>query len=177
MRLRRPAYVLVAKAFTLLVPIGTEAFRVNLFSLVCASLSVSGVQLLARRCGAARWASSLGALALAAGAGFWFYATFAKHDMFSGLIYLVSLHLLLAWRARPTARKLVGLGAVFALGLGSSWPLMMLLVPAIALVLFSARRQLSLPSLASATAAGLAVVVALGGFVMVRAAWPCSCHR
>jgi hypothetical protein len=34
MRLRRPAYVLVAKAFTLLVPIGTEAFRVNLFSLV-----------------------------------------------------------------------------------------------------------------------------------------------
>ena len=164
-----PAYVLVAKAFTLLVPIGTEAFRVNLFSLVCASLSVSGVQLLARRCGAARWASSLGALALAAGAGFWFYATFAKHDMFSGLIYLVSLHLLLAWRARPTTRKLVGLGAVFALGLGSSWPLMMLLVPTIALVLVSARRQLSLPSLASATAAGLAVVVALGGFVMVRA--------
>ena len=105
------SYVLAAKAFTLLVPFGSEAFRVNLFSLVCASLSIAGVQLLARRCGASRWAASVGALTLAAGAGFWFYAGFAKHDMFSGLMFLVALHLTLAWQQRPRTGKLIALAA------------------------------------------------------------------
>ena len=165
-----PAYIIAAKIFTLLVPFGSEAFRVNLFSLVCASLTIAGVQLLARRCGAARWASSVGALTLAAGAGFWFYASFAKHDMFSGLLFLIALHLVLAWRARPTMRRLVALGAVFAAGLGSSWPLMLLLLPTIAFVLFDERKQLAVRPLLAATATGLVVVVGLYGFVMVRAA-------
>ncbi len=95
-----PAYVLAAWIFTLLVPFGSFAFQVNLFSLVCASLSIAGVYLLARRCGAARWASALGALALAVGAGFWFYSGFAKHDMFSGLLFVAALNLLLAWQAQ-----------------------------------------------------------------------------
>ncbi len=164
-----PAYVIAAKVFTLLVPFGSEAFRVNLFSLVCASLSIAGVQLLARRCGAARWASSVGALTLAASAGFWFYASFAKHDMFSGLLFLIALHLALAWRARPNTKTLVVLGAVFAVGVGSSWPLMLLLAPTIAYLLFDARRQLALRPLLAATATGLVVVVGLYGFVMVRA--------
>lgn len=164
-----PAYVLTAKLFTLLVPFGSEAFRVNLFSLVCAALTVAGVQLLARRCGAARWAGSVGALALAASAGFWFYADFAKHDIFSGLLFLIALHLALAWRARPTTGRLVGLAAVLGLGLGSSWPLMVLIFPAVAVVLFAARSKLSLRSLATATATGLVVLVVVYGFVMVRA--------
>ena len=65
-----PAYVIAAHIFTLVIPFGSEAFKVNLFSLVCASVSVGVVHLLARRCGAARWAASIGALALAATAGF-----------------------------------------------------------------------------------------------------------
>ena len=163
------SYVLAAKAFTLLIPVGNEAFRVNLFSLVCGSLSIAGVQLLARRCGASRWAASLGALTLAAGAGFWFYATFAKHDMFSGLLFLVALHLTLAWQARPRTGTLIALAAVLAVGLGSSWPLIVLLLPTVAFVLFRSRSRLSLSSLATATATGLVILVALGGFVMVRA--------
>ena len=163
------SYVLAAKAFTLLVPFGNEAFRVNLFSLVCGALSIAGVQLLARRCGAARWAASVGALTLAAGAGFWFYATFAKHDMFSGLMFLVALHLTLAWQQRPRTGTLIALAAVLAIGLGASWPLIVLLLPTVAFVLLRSRSRLSLPSLAAATATGLVIVVALGGFVMVRA--------
>ena len=164
-----PAYVLAAHIFTLLVPFGDEAFRVNLFSLVCASLSVAGVQLLARRAGAARWAASLGALTLAVSAGFWFYADFAKHDVFSGLLFLISLHLALAWQVRPTTRRLVALAAAIGLGLASSWPLELLVLPAVAFILFASRRQLSLRGLAPATATGLAVIVAMYGFVMVRA--------
>jgi hypothetical protein len=164
-----PAYVISAWIFTLLIPFGSVAFQVNLFSLVCASLSTGGVYLLARRCGAARWASALGALALAAGAAFWFYATFAKHDMFSGLVFLVAIHLMLSWQQRPKTAKLVGLAAALAVGLGSSWPLTLLLGPAVGFVLIRNRRQLSVPSFLQASAAGLLVVVALYGFVVVRA--------
>jgi hypothetical protein len=165
-----PTYVLAAHLFTLLVPVGDEAFRVNLFSLVCASLTVGGVQLLACRCGVDRWAASIGALALAASAGFWFYSGFAKHDMFSGLLLLITLHVSLAWRARPTTGRLAALAAMVGLGLGSSWPLELTILPAIAFVLFSSRRRLSVRSLASATATGLVVLIAMYGFVMVRAA-------
>ncbi len=165
-----PTYVLAAHLFTLLVPIGNEAFRVNLFSLFCASLTVGGVQLLARRCGVPRWAAVIGALALAASAGFWFYSGFAKHDLFSGLLLLITLHLALAWWAQPTTRRLVALAATVGLGLGSSWPLELTILPTIAFVLFASRRQLSVRSLASATATGLVVLVAIYGFVMVRAA-------
>lgn len=164
-----PAYVAAAKLFTILVPFGTEALRVNLFSLFCASLSVAGVQLLARRCGAPRWAAAAAALCLASGTGFWFYATFAKHDMFSALMFLAALHLTLAWLQRSDPVRLVWLAVALAAGAGSSWPLMVLLLPAVGFVLIVSRARLSLRALASATATGMVVLVALYGFAMVRA--------
>jgi hypothetical protein len=164
-----PSYVLAAHLFTLIVPAGSEAFAVNLFSLVCASVSIGALQLLARRLGAPRWAASLGALTLAASAGYWYYSGFAKHDIFSGLVYLLSLHLLLDWRARPSTGRLVTLALVVAVGLGSSWPLEVLILPSIVFVLIAARAQLLLRSLAAALASGLAALAAIYGFVMFRA--------
>jgi hypothetical protein len=165
-----PTYVLFAHLFSLLVPFGSEAFSVNLFSLVCGSLTIAGVQLLARRFGVPRWAASIGALTLAASAGFWFYTGFAKHDIFSGLLFVLSLHLALAVQVRATTARLAWLAVAIAIGLGSSWPLELLVLPSVAYALFTARSQLRLGSLASATAIGLVVVVAAYGFVMVRAA-------
>ncbi len=130
-----PVYVIAAHLFTLLIPFGSEAFAVNLFSLVCASLTIAGVVLLARRCGAPRWAGAIGALALAASPGFWYYSGFAKHDIFSGLLLLVTIHLALAWQVRPSPRRLGVLAGAVALGLGSSWPLELTVLPAVALVL------------------------------------------
>lgn len=165
-----PAYVLAAWLFTKLIPFGSFAFQVNLFSLVCASGSVAGTYLLARRLEAARWASALGALALACGAAFWFYADFAKHDMFSGLALVVAVNLLLAWQASPSIGKLVGLGAAVGVGLGSSWPLAIMVLPAIALCFVLERRQMSLTGLAAVCLTALATTAALYGFVMIRAA-------
>jgi hypothetical protein len=165
-----PAYVVAARLFTLLEPFGDIAFRVNLFSLVCASLTVAGVYLLARRCGAARWAGALAALCLAAGAGFWFDAGFAKHNAFSGLVLLVALHLLLSWMERPSGRRLLGVGAALGVGLGASWPLIVLIFPAVGFAIFAKRRELALRSFAPGLAVGLVIVAALYGFVMVRAA-------
>jgi 4-amino-4-deoxy-L-arabinose transferase-like glycosyltransferase len=165
-----PAYVLVARAFTLLIPFGDMAFRVALFSLVCASLSVGCLHLLARRCGAARWAATLAGLCLAASAGYWYYAGFAKHDMFSGLAFMLALYLLLAWEARPTRWRLVALAVVLAVGFGSSWPLEIMLVPAVLFVLVRSRKRISLRSFAVATATGAVMLACIYGFVMVRAA-------
>jgi hypothetical protein len=165
-----PAYVVAAKLFTLIVPFGSEAFRVNLFSLVCASLCVAGVQLLGRRLGAARWAAAIGALALGASSGFVFYSGFAKHDMFSGLVYLATLHLALAYAKAPTVKRMSALVAVIAVGLASSWPLELLVIPAVAYVLVRLARTLSLRAIVTASATGLVVLVAMYGFVMVRAA-------
>ncbi len=164
-----PAYVLSAKLFTLLVPVGSEAFRVNLFSLLCAAASIAGVQLLARRCGAARWAAAAAALCLAASAGFVFYSGFAKHDMFSGLLLLLTIHLALAWWTRPVTRRFVALGIVFGLGLGSSWPLEVLAGPSVLFVVLAARRALPVRTLLRGGAAAALTVIVLYGFVMVRA--------
>jgi hypothetical protein len=142
---------------------------VNLFSLCCSALTVSGLQLLARRCGAARWAASLGALCFAASAGFWFYSGYAKHDAFSGLLFLITLHLILSLRTRPTKARLVVTAVVGTLGLGSSWPLMMVLAPLGAYVIFKGRRRIGWRAAVSAVGVALVLMVALGGFVMLRA--------
>jgi hypothetical protein len=165
-----PAYVIAARLFTLLIPFGSFALKVNLFSLVCASLSVAGVYLAARQCAAARWAAALGAFALASGGAFWFYADFAKHDMFSALLLIAGLNLLLAWQAKPTTARLVAFGAVVGVGMGSSWSLMVLILPAAAFVLFLGRRHVSLGSLAPAAAVCAVTAIGLYGFVMARAA-------
>jgi hypothetical protein len=165
-----PSYVLVARAFTLLEPFGDMALRVGLFSLVCASLSVVLVQLLARRCGASRIAASLGALCLAASAGYWYYAGFTKHDQFSGLTFLLALYLLLSWEAKPTSWRLVAFAAALGIGLGSSWPLTIMLGPVGVFVLARSWRRISPRAIGVATVTGAVLVVAAYGFVMVRAA-------
>jgi hypothetical protein len=165
-----PSWVLAAHLFTLIVPVGSAALRVGLFSLLCAAASVTFVQMIARRCGAARWAASLGALCLAATAGYWYYAVFTKHDQFSGLTFVAALYLLLAWEARPSRWRLVALAAVLAIGLGSSWPLTIMLGPVLVYVLARSRHRLTLGSFAAATAVGLVLLAGIYGFVMVRAA-------
>ena len=164
-----PAYMLSARLFTLLEPFGNMAFKVNLFSLLCASALMAGVYLLARRCGGVRWASALGSLALAATAPVWFYADFAKHDIFSGLVVLAALMLLLRWQRQPTTRGLVVLAAVVAIGAGSSWQLTALLAPAVGYVLFTERRRLGVGQVLAAGAVGLVIVATLYAFVLVRA--------
>jgi hypothetical protein len=181
-----PSYVLAARLFSLL-PFGSEALRVNMFSAVCGALFVAGVVLLARRCGAARWASAFGALCLATGAAFWFYAGFAKHDLFSGLLALIVLYLAIDLdiraaeqtaaghevAAKPDANRtlwaLTGLGVAFGLGLAASWPLLLLTLPTVLVVLFRSARSVGGRGLVAALLSCLIVSAASYGFVLFRA--------
>jgi len=165
-----PSYVLAAKLFTLIEPFGPLALRVNLFSLVCAALTCGAAFLLGRRIGASRPGSAIAAIALATGGAFWFYANFAKHDAFSGLLMILAMYLLVDFSGRPTTARLCALAAVMGLEAGSSWSLGATLVPAILFALFHTRGRWRLTGLIAALGVGVAVIAALYGFVMLRAA-------
>ncbi len=73
-----PVYILLTKVFSLLVPMHTIAYRVNLFSAVCAALTLALVYLLARLLGGWRAAAVVGAAALGICRLFWWHAVIAE---------------------------------------------------------------------------------------------------
>jgi hypothetical protein len=164
-----PAYVLAARAFTSIVPFGSWALQVNLFSLVCASLTVGIVYLIARRLGAGVTGAVIGAFALATTVSFWFNAGFAKHYPFSALLLAGALFGALEWERTGRAVALFGSAAALGICIGASWELGAIMAASIAVLLAIGGRR---PALAEAIAA-VAVAAVLGAallvFVLVRA--------
>jgi len=164
-----PSYVLLAHAFAKIVPIGGWALRVNLFSLVCATLTVVVVFLLARSFGASLLGASVGALALASAASFWFNAGFAKHYALSALLVTVPALAASRWQLSGRARWLIVAGVTLGIGIGASWELTLIMAAGlIVLVWFGPRR----PRLIVAGAAFLTLVAfatASLAFMIVRA--------
>jgi hypothetical protein len=112
-----PLYVLLSHLFVTVVPIGTIAYRANLFSAVMAAAACALVYLMARQIRASRWPAACVAIALAAGTSFWRNAVFAEVYSLAAGMAALTLVLLLNWGARGgTARVLA---AVAAIGLGS----------------------------------------------------------
>jgi hypothetical protein len=121
-----PFYTIATYLFTR-PPIGTLAFRVNLFSAVCGVLSCVLIFLMARRLGVSRLLSAAAALACATGFPLWSNAITAEVYTLSALMSTWTIYLLIAWAAasaRATAPKqphglLYAACAVFAAGLGN----------------------------------------------------------
>ena len=66
-----PLYVLLGKLWTLIVPVGSIAFRMSLFSAACAAIGVALLHRLAREIGLGSAASVTAALLLAVSPSFW----------------------------------------------------------------------------------------------------------
>ena len=163
-----PLYVLAARLFSVVVPVGTLAARVNLFSLVCATGAVTLTFLLAQRFGASRVGAAAGALTLATGTSFWFYAGYAKHYAFSALLVVAAAYLVTRWIVRPALWRLVAAGAVVGLLAGAAWQFSVLLVPSLVALLWLGRRP-GKREIASAAATVVVVAVAIGAYTMFRA--------
>ena len=71
-----PLYVLLSHPFVAL-PIGTIAYRANLFSAVMAAVACAVAYAIGRQLDARRWPAVCAALGLATGASFWRSAVFA----------------------------------------------------------------------------------------------------
>lgn len=164
-----PVYVIAARIFSTLLPFGSMAMRVNLFSVVSAALTATMVFLIARKMGATRVGALAGALTLATGTSFWFYAGFAKHYAFSAFLLAATTYAVLAWRERGGWWRLGLAGAVLGAATGGSWQIVALLVPALAWLVLVKRPLPRVRDLGAAVVAGVLAVVLVWGFVLVRA--------
>ncbi len=125
------------------LPIGNLAWRVSLFSAICAAIAVGGVYLLARNFTRSRVGAALGSLALGISYTFWSQAVIAEVYTPGMAFQVVVLVLLFHWQAEPRKRNLSLLAAATLAGIGfgvhaSVW---LLAPPAVAFVLWSLRAQ------------------------------------
>ncbi len=101
-----PLYVLLGKLLLLLVPAGTLAWRMNLFSAVCAAAAAAGLVLTLRAQGLRRPAAVGGGLVLAFSFSLWSQATCARVYALQALFAVVCLHFTLAFVRTRAPRAL-----------------------------------------------------------------------
>jgi hypothetical protein len=164
-----PSYVLLAHAFAKVVPFGSWALRVNLFSLLCATFTIVAVLLLARSFGASLIGASVGALALASSVSFWFNAGFAKHYALSGLLVTVAALAVSLWQMSGKAEWLIVAGVMLGVGIGASWELTLIMAAGLVVLIWFGPRRPGALAAGAAMLTLLVFAVASLAFMIVRA--------
>jgi hypothetical protein len=113
-----PVFILLAKLFITLVPVGEVAYRVSLFSTFMGALTVTGTYLCAKLLSKSRWAAFIAAFALAVSNTFWSRSIIADvHSTAAAFLVAVWLALLI-WYKSGNQRALFAVGLCGGLGLG-----------------------------------------------------------
>lgn len=113
-----PLYVLLGKLWTLLLPLGSIAYRMSLFSAVCAALAGGALYRVCRGVGFHPVAALFCALLLAFAPSFWGEANVQRVYALNGLFVVLATGAALLWYRRRTARFLYL--TYFLCGLGAS---------------------------------------------------------
>ena len=92
-----PLYVLLGKLWTLLVPIGSIAFRMSLMSAACASAAAGGLYALARWLGLDRIPAVVAALLLALAPSFWAEANVQRVYALNAMLLVAGLAAAARW--------------------------------------------------------------------------------
>jgi tetratricopeptide (TPR) repeat protein len=129
-----PLYVLLGKAWTLLVPLGSVAFRMSLFSAASGAAACGVVFWLSRRLGLQAWAAATAALLLAFSPSFWGEANIQRVYALNAFFVALATAAAFAWHRSREPRAMVL--AFFLCGLGAANHTFMAIV-AIALALFA----------------------------------------
>lgn len=95
-----PLFCILGKIFATLLPLGSVAFRVNLFAGLMGAVTIAGLYLLLRQLSLAVLAAAAAALCLAFSLTFWREATIAEVYTLSLAVMVIQLALLLSWRRR-----------------------------------------------------------------------------
>ena len=111
-----PLYVLLGKLWTVLVPVGSIAFRMSLFSAFCAAAAVACFYLVGRRLRLAAVPALFSSLLLAFSPSFWSQANIQRVYSLNALLLVMSLYLALAWYRSRQPRALIAAFFVAALG-------------------------------------------------------------
>lgn len=116
-----PLYVLTGKLFTLLVPLGSVAYRMSLFSAVFAAGAVGLLYTTARRAGLHPVACGFGASLLAVSPSYWAEANVQRVYSLNASFVVVSLALFFEWYRSGSPRNPRWLYlAFFVAGLGAT---------------------------------------------------------
>lgn len=135
-----PLYLMLAKAFTLIIPFGDIAYRVNLFSALCASLSL----VITRRIALIIWDSTHAAILatgmLAVSYPLWSVSVVAEVYTLHILFLSAILWLALYWRQGAGGNYLIALGLTLGLSFGNHMSTI-LFVPGIAYWIWDTFKQ------------------------------------
>ena len=113
-----PLYVLLGKLWTLLVPIGSIAFRMSLMSAACAGAAAGGLYALARWLGLDRIPAVFAALLLAFAPSFWAEANIQRVYALNAMLLVAALAAAARWhRDRAPAAFVL---TFFIAGLGAT---------------------------------------------------------
>lgn len=112
-----PIYILLAKLFTF-IPVGDVAYRVNLFSAVCAALTVGLIYFIIRSLGGRVLSAIYGSLALTLMPLFWKHASIAEIYTLSAACLAFILLAVVQWKRSTQLRWLFMAGLVGGVSLG-----------------------------------------------------------
>ena len=159
-------YSILAKLFTLLTPFGQMAYRVNLFSAFCASLTVGFVYLAGKTLSRSRLAGMVAAFSLAIATTFWSQSIIAEVYTAGSAFTSAILWLVLVWFSTGSRKHLFAAGLLGGLSLGVHGS-NSLFAPAILILILLKWKDLRYswkPALGGA-AAGLVLFVAMFAIV------------
>ena len=111
-----PLYVLLGKLWTLLVPLGSIAYRMSLFSAACAALACAVVSAAARELGLGWPAALLSALLLAFSPSFWGEANVQRVYALNALFVALATYTALRWHRERAPQWCVATFLVCGLG-------------------------------------------------------------
>jgi tetratricopeptide (TPR) repeat protein len=117
-----PLYVLLGKLWTVALPFGSIAFRMSLFSAVCAAAACGVLYRVARETGLAAPAALLSALLLAFSPTFWAEANVQRVYGLNALFVAGATLLAVRWHAAvdEARRRRLFIAALFVAGLGAT---------------------------------------------------------
>lgn len=137
-----PAYIILAKLFSVMLPFADTAFEINLFSAFCASLTVMTLNIVLKFLGINKFIAVSGALAFGFLNIFWSQATIARVYTLNAFLMSVAVYYLIRYDSTLKTKNLY-LYFLFA-GLGLANHLVSVItLPAVLLIIFS-RKNLDL---------------------------------
>ena len=166
-----PLYVLLTHAFSY-APIGSLAYRINLFSALCGAAAVALVFLLCRQLGCRAVISLAAALGLAFGHIFWSQSIIAEVYTLNAATLAAALLLLLVWGRRQQSGVFFAAVAVFAAGLGNHTTILAFAPGMAGYALMTDRRFVLRPRTLSAVVAIVAAGLVQYGFIVLRSRQP-----
>ncbi len=140
-----PVYILLGKVFTLLIPFGSLAWKVNLFSAFCGAVSAVLFYLCLKLFTRDDFLSFCGAILFAAGSIFWSQSIRAEVYTLNSVFLLLLLFLLFLWHEKrhdfsvqESKRFLLFIVFLFGFSLGNHYLMLLGAVPFLLFVLLSA---------------------------------------